>query len=426
MGDPTVKRRVSRRGFLRGVAGLGLAAPYLLTSDALGAASGKAASDRIATGHIGVGGRGGGLLGHVIRRPEATPVAVCDIDRTRLERAYGATRNQARMHHEYREVLDSQDIDAVVVGSPDHWHPLHTIHACEAGKDVYCEKPLSVTVVEGQAMVRAARRFGRVVQLGTQWRSMAGRHVAQHIRNGRCGRVREVRCWHYPNPSHPPAAPQPVPKTLDWDRWLGPLPWMPYHPRRCHGTFRWFQWSGGGNIRDRGAHIIGVVAWAMNVDHTGPVSVEATGTRHMGLYDNPITMSVTWEFKNPDWTLRWDQPGVPKGGQYGAFFVGDKDTLAFWDNFGTERKAMVEPGPGEIALERSTDHMVNFLDCVRTRRRAIMDVEIGHRATTICNLGNVAFRLGRKLQWDAKTERFIGDDEANRLLHYPYRQPWTL
>jgi len=424
-----MSREPSRRAFLaRAVQGVGagLAMPYVLTSAALGAAGKAPASDRVATGHIGVGGRGGGLLRHAVRLPSAMPVAVCDIDQNRLAGARRAAGGNARTYHDFRELLEAKDIDAVVVASPDHWHPLHTIHACKAGKDVYCEKPLSVTVLEGRRMVEAARRHARVVQLGTQWRSMAGRHVAQHVRNGHLGRVREVRCWHYPNPSHPPAAPVPVPKTLDWDSWLGPLPWMPYHPRRCHGTFRWFMWSGAGNIRDRGAHIIGVVSWAMDVDATGPVSIEATGVRHPGLYDNPITMSVTWEFKNPDWTLRWDQPGVPKGGQYGAFFVGDRDTLAFWNNFATEHKAMAEPRPGEIALERSTDHMGNFIDCVRTRRRAIMDVEIGHRATTICNLGNVAFLLGRTLRWDPQAERFIGDDEANRMLGYPYREPWTL
>ena len=424
-----VRKRWSRRRFLvdaaRGI-GAGLLGPYVLTSDALGGQGGPPASDRVLTGHIGVGGRGGGLLRHVVRLPEATPVAVCDIDQQRLGRAKQAAGGNARTCHDFRELLDAADFDAVVVGSPDHWHPLHTLHACQAGKDVYCEKPLSVTVIEGQRVVQAARRHGRVVQLGTQWRSMAGRHVAQYVRNGYCGRVREVRCWHYPNPSHPPAAAQQPPKTLDWDRWLGPLPWMPYHPRRCHGTFRWFLWSGGGNIRDRGVHIIGVVSWAMAVDRTGPVSVEASGTRHPGLYDNPVTMSATWHFKNPDWTLHWDQPGQPKGGQYGAVFVGDRDTLAFWDNFATERKALFEPTSGELALEHSRDHMGNFLDCVRTRRRPIMDAAIGHRVTTICNLGNLAYRLGRKLRWDPVAERFLGDDEANRLLHYPYREPWTL
>jgi len=417
--------KLSRRRFL-GSAAAGLAAPYFLTSRALGQGTGTPASDRIRTGHIGVGGRGGGLLGHVIHLPGAAPAAVCDIDRGRCDGAYSHTGGTAQKFHDYRELLDQKDVDAVVVASPDHWHPLHTIHACQAGKDVYCEKPLSVTIAEGQAVVRTARRLGRVVQMGTQWRSMAGRHVAQYVRNGYCGRVREVRCWHYPNPARPDAPPAPVPPALDYDQWLGPLPFFPYHPARCHGNFRWLLCSGGGNIRDRGAHIFGVVSWAMDVDHTGPVSIEATGDWPDGMYDNPVRMSVTYEFKDPDWTLRWDQPGEPKGGEYGAFFVGDRDTLAFWDNFATEQKALFEPGPGEVALYRSTDHMANFLQCVRTRELPVMDVAAAHRVTSLCNLGNVAYRLGRKLRWDRAKEQFIGDDEANRLLHYPYREPWTL
>jgi predicted dehydrogenase len=423
-----MKNRLTRRAFLAqaaATAGLGAAAPYVLTSNALGA-EGAPASDRVRLGHIGVGGMGSGHLGQIVRRPDAVAVAVCDIDQDRRYNAQRMAGEKAAAHHDFRELLDRQDIDAVVVASPDHWHPLHTVHACEAGKDVYVEKPLSVTVVEGRAMVQAARRYGRVVQMGTQWRSMAGRNVAQFIRNGHCGRVREVRCWHYPNPFHPPANPVPVPATLDYDFWLGPLAYIPYHPARTHGNFRWLLCSGGGNIRDRGAHIYGIVSWAMNVDATGPVSIVATGEARPGLYDNPITMSVTYEFKNPDWTLRWDQPGEPKGGEYGAFFVGDKDTLAFWDNFATEQKALVEPAAHEVALERSDNHMSNFLACVRTRRRPIMDAAIGHHVTTLCNLGNIAYRLGRKLQWDAEQEQFLGDEQANRLLHYPYRAPWRL
>ncbi|MBM4031676.1 MAG: Gfo/Idh/MocA family oxidoreductase [Planctomycetes bacterium] len=413
----------------RHVLGAALAAPYFLASGALGAEGKPPASDRIRVGHIGVGGMGGGHLHGIYNNPAAVPVAVCDIDAGRLANAVKATRDTAKPHHDFRELLDRQDIDAVFVASPDHWHPLHTIHACQAGKDVYCEKPLSVTIREGQAMVAAARRFGRVVQMGTQWRSTGpGRGACNYARFGHCGTIREVRCWHYPNPTHPPAPPQPVPAGLDYDAWLGPLPWMPYHPGRTHGNFRWLMCSGGGNIRDRGAHIMGLVAWPMGVDHTGPVSIEATGDRPDGLFDNPVRMSVTYEFKNPDWTLHWDQPGEPKGGEYGAVFIGDKDTVAFWDNIGSEPKAMALalPIPGQPSLEVSHDHRSNFLECVRTRRRPIMDVEIGHRATSLCNLGNIAWRLARKLAWDPANEQFLGDDEANRLLHYPYREPWRL
>lgn len=420
-----MSERMTRRQLLATT----LAAPYFLANGALGAEGKAPASDRIRVGHIGVGGMGGGHLHGIYNNPAAVPVAVCDIDAGRLANAVKATRDTAKPYHDFRELLDRQDIDAVFVASPDHWHPLHTIHACQAGKDVYCEKPLSVTIREGQAMVAAARRFSRVVQMGTQWRSTGpGRGASNYARFGSCGTVREVRCWHYPNPTHPPQPPQPVPPGLDYDAWLGPLPWMPYHPARTHGNFRWLMCSGGGNIRDRGAHIMGLLAWPMGVDHTGPVSIEATGDRPDGLFDNPRVMSVTYQFKNPDWTLHWDQPGEPKGGEYGAQFIGDKDTVAFWDNVDTEPKAMAvaNVAPGQPTLEVSNDHRSNFLECVRTRRRPIMDVAIGHRATSLCNLGNIAWRIGRKLAWDPVKEEFVGDDEANRMLHYPYREPWKL
>ena len=424
----TMRKSISRRRFLCR-AGLGLAAPYALTSQALGGPGALPASDRVATGHIGVGGRGTWLLRTAVGRPNVTVAAVCEIDRRRREVARQRAGGKAAMCHDFRRLLDRQDIDAVVVASPDHWHALHTLHACQAAKDVYVEKPLSVTVRAGRVVADAARRYARVVQMGTQWRSYrTGRLWAQYVRNGGCGRVREVRCWHPRNPTCGPGGFREPPAGLDWDLWLGPLPRRPYHPRMCHGNFRWLMNSGGGNIRDRGTHIIGMVAWAMGIDHTGPVSVEATGTRHPGLYDVPTTMSATWQFKSPDWVLRWDQPGKAHGAQFGAVVYGDKDTLVFrrCDRIPQPAKVLHEARPGETTLYRSQDHFGNFVDCVMSRRAAIMDAETSHRVTTICNLGNVAFRLGRKLLWDPVGERFRGDDEANRLLSLPYRPPWQL
>jgi len=423
-----MKERLSRRRFLAQL-GAGLAAPYVLTSEALGAEAKAPASDRVLVGHIGVGGMGGGHLGGTVHSREATSVAVCDLDESRLERAYNVTGQKAERYQDFRSLLDRNDIDAIICATPDHWHALVTITSCEAGKDVYCEKPLCVTVREGRAMVRAARRFERIVQMGTQGRSQSGgRYSAQYVRNGYCGRVREVRCWHYNNPTHPLDGFGDPPPGLDWDTWRGPLPYVRYHPRRCHGTFRWFLENGGGNIRDRGAHIFSIVCWAMNVDATGPVAVEATGTAPRGLYDVPTTMSATWEFKNPDWTLHWDQPGEPQGYPYGCHFIGDRDSLVVGrcDGVGADRKVFFEPKPGEVELYKSNDHRGNFFECVKTRKRPIMDVERGHRVTSLCILGNLAYRIGRKLRWDPEKEEFIGDEAANRLLHYPYRPPWSL
>ncbi|MFW6164136.1 MAG: hypothetical protein ACODAJ_15315, partial [Planctomycetota bacterium] len=226
--------------------------------------------------------------------------------------------------------------------------------------------------------------------------------------------------------------PKPVPEALDWDLWLGPARWVPYHPRRCHGTFRWFMDFGGGQIRDRGAHIFTNVSWAMDVDHTGPVSVEClSGYDPPGMYDCPNDFEVRYEFKDPDWTLLWRQPGEPYGPhRFGMKFFGTKDDLVLMGGDSSiravEKALRTKPGRNEFRLPPINDHMGNFLDCVRSREKAIMDVAIGHRVTSLCVLGNIAFRVGRKLRWDPDAEQFIGDDAANRLLHYPYRPPWRL
>jgi len=430
-----MKTSMSRRGFLKAV-GLSASAPYFLTSTALGGPDKEPASERILVGHIGVGGMGGGHLRGTHASKVASSVAVCDIDKERLSRAESATEGKATPYSDFRKLLERQDIDAVIVASPDHWHALHVIHACCAGKDAYVEKPMCVTIREGQAMVAAARRHARVVQMGSQGRSQAGgRYSAQYVRNGYCGKIHDAFCWHYPNPSRPPAPPEPVPPALDYDFWLGPLPYFPYHPAHTHGSFRWLMCSGGGNIRDRGAHIFGIVCWTMNIDETGPVAIEAAGDRPDGLYDIPVTMSVTYQFKDPDWTLHWDQPGEPqslpndpKPMAYGVRFVGDKDTLVVGhcDGVRADKKVVFEAGAGEVELYKSHDHRGNFFDCVKSRKRSIVDVAIGHRITSLCILGNLAYVIGRKLNWDPAKEEFIGDDEANRMLHYPYREPWTL
>ena len=431
-----MKISLSRRSFLRRSAAA-LAAPYVLTSAALGGADKEPASDRIGVGHIGVGGMGGGHLRGTVGSRVATSIAVADVDDGRLARAKEAAGENAYAYHDFRDLLDRQDIDAVICASPDHWHALITILSCKAGKDVYCEKPLCVTVREGRAIVTAAQRYARIVQMGAQGRSQAGgRYSAQYVRNGYCGRVREVRCWHYPNPSHGPAAPQPVPAGLDYDFWLGPLPYFPYHPACCHGSFRWLMCSGGGNIRDRGAHIFSIVSWTMGVDATGPATIEATGDQPDGLYDIPVKMNVTYEFKDPDWTLHWEQPGEShafpddptRPPAYGCHFVGDKDTLTVGncDGVRADRKVFFEPGANDTHLYVSNDHRGNFFDCVRTRRPNITPPEAGHRVTSLCALGNIAWRIGRKLRWDPVKEEFIGDPEANALLHYPYREPWRL
>ncbi len=416
--------QLSRRRFL-GSTGLGLAAPYCISSRALGAADKRAASDRVVAALIGCGGRGTGLLG-IHDDPGCTIAAVCDVDQQRLAAAKNRIGN-CDAYQDFRRILDRPDIDAVLIGTPDHWHAAITVMACQAGKDVYCEKPLCRTIHEGRQMVEAARRYGRVVQMGTQYRSIAKtRQACEWVRNGRLGKVHTVRLSHPSNPILPCESGRPVPPNLDWDLWLGPAPWSPYHPARCHFSFRWFMDYGSGFIADNGVHMFSVVSWAMGADQTGPVTIEATGRRAPNnFYDVPVDLRVRYEFADPPFVMIWEQPG---GGNLNLEFIGSQATLTgFWDFQVTQGQAdLSSTRPEELHLERSDSHSGNWLQCIATRQRPVMDVEIGHRVTCLSHLGNIAFRLGRQLHWDPAAERFVGDDEANRLLQVVYREPWRL
>jgi len=415
---------------------------------------GPAPSDTINLGHIGIGGRGRGFLrpeaefGKAIPAPSnlggdgsrqqsaARSVALCDVDSSRLDAAATRVGGHPKIYKDFRRLLEDKDVDAVVIAAPDHWHALLTILACQAGKDVYCEKPACNTVEEGRAMVTAADRYGRVVQIGSQGRSQpAAWQAAMYIRNGQIGKVREVLCWHYASPDGdwtPDAEP---PQGLDYDMWVGPARWLPYNVKHTHGQFRWMIDFGGGQIRDRGAHVMSIANWIMDCDATGPVSVEAAGEPpHDGMYDSGVTMRVTYEFRNPDWTLVWAQPGEPSTelqAQYGAVYHGDNGrlTVTLGDGAGTatEQKAKDYTAPWDgVKVFRGPGHMENFLDCVKSREKPVMHMEAGHRVATLCILGNIAFQLRRKLEWDPVNERVKDDDEANRLLSRPGRGPWHL
>jgi len=424
------KKRVSRREFLAKsarAASATVVAPTIITNGALGGPGLPPASERIITGHIGTGGMGSGHL-----RSEAA--AVCDVDRSHMESAAKRVGGDVATYSDYRYVLDRSDIDAIIIATPDHWHALMAIHACEAGKDVYVEKPLCRTIAEGRAVVNAVKRYGRVLQVGSQGRSTEGMYRAcRFVRNGGVGKVQRVTCWHPVNPTNDWRPDEPPPEGFDYDLWLGPARWVPFNQNRFHFNFRYYLDFGGGNIRDRGAHIFSDIIWAMDLDHTGPVSVEATGAAPAsGMFDCPITMEVKYEFKEPyPWTLTWSQPGQNEGTrEYGFKFWGDKDTLSVSGGDGgtdTDAKAMqFELPPGGKDVYRSPGHTQDFFNAIKTRKQPIMNAEAGQCAATICILGNIAWLLGRKLQWDPVKEQFIGDEEANRHLHSPYRAPWHL
>ena len=311
---------VPRRTFLKtagsAVAVGAVAAPHVIPSGVLAAQGQSGANDRLTFGHIGVGGMGGYHLRDMVgrmNRGEVNIAAVCDIDDKRLANASRAAGPQADCYRDYRYVLDRKDIDAVVVATPDHWHAVQTVHAAERGKHVYVEKPACCTVEEGKAMIAAANKAGIAVQVGSQGRSQPEAYLAhRYLANGNIGRVTRVDCFHYPSPSGATAPDSDPPPDLDWEFWLGPLRYRPYNRGYCHGTFRWMMESGGGQIRDRGAHVMSCAMWWMNADGTGPVEVEATGEApKKGLWNSAVKINVKYTFKDPDWVLTWNQPGEP-------------------------------------------------------------------------------------------------------------------
>jgi len=447
----TVKpKKLHRRQFL-GTASAALSAPYLIPSGVLAAPGKKGPNERINIGHIGFGGRARGLfreLGPLREKGECQSIAVCDCDEKRLEAASKEIGPQADVYRDYRYILQRKDIDAVVIGTPDHWHGVQFVHAAECGKHIYCEKPACCTIEEGRAMVAAARKAGIASQIGSQGRSQPEAYLAhRYLANGAIGKISKVTCWHYASPvDKTPVPDSDPPPELDWDLWLGPLRWRPYNKRYLHGVFRWLLESGGGQIRDRGAHVMSCAMYWMGADGTGPVTVETAGTPPtLGLWDAAVDMNVTYAFKNPDWVLTWNQPGEPvppeertgkePGGKisrpgYGAVYHGGQGEFHHWGGDGgtwAEKKCRDwVPPPGAKEVYRSPGHMEDWFRGIRTGAKTIMNIEAGVGVANLCILGNLSFILGRKLHWDQAKQQIVGDPQAQRMMSVPQRHPYHL
>ena len=408
------------------------------------------ANERINVGIIGAGGQGRGDWGRFIKQPEVNPVAVCDVYRPHLEKGLAMAKGQAQGYKDFRKLLERKDIDAVIVATPDHWHAIPTIMACQAGKDVYVEKPLALTIQEGRAMVNAARKYQRVVQTGSQQRS--GEHYARAVelvRGGKLGKIAHITAGHIRNsmPGFGRYKDEPPPPELDWDMWLGPAPSRPYNKLRCIYNFRWFWDYSGGQMTNWGAHNLDIARWAMNV--RSPVSVAAFGGR-FALDDGgetPDVQEVIYQF--PGFVLTWSVREVNGMSSGGFDFHGTKGNLSLsrggfkvtaekWattdDAEETGKKKKVDKDDKKKMTEEMTDpgseqpiaHVRNFLDCVKSRKRPNAEVEEGHLSAILCHLGNIATRLGRSLKWDAEKEEIVGDGDANRWLSKEYRKPWVL
>ena len=426
--------KLSRRGFLKtiakGAAG-GVAGGLLLSA---GRADGAwvGANDRIRLGIIGCGNMGRAHMYSLAYRDDCELVAICDVFKPRYEEVAPnietITGKKPATYQDYRYVLDRNDVDAIFVVTPDHWHPLITIHGCEAGKDVYVEKPASPTVAEGRAMVDAARRYGRVVQVGTQQRSMpVFQKAIQIIHDGRLGPITAATAWIGPNHHTNIETPEEVPEGLDWDMWLGPSPWVPFSWQRFGGHMSWHDYCRGGELSNWGVHLIDILHWGIQQDRA--LSVQAVGHSHQGQAgaDNYQNIDVFYEYEGC--TLTWEQRhhnfhnnrggGQKFQGTQGQLFVDRGSYEVMPEGLGIERYV----GEPERTWANA-DHHQNFFDCIRSRRRPRTDIEIGHRSTTAVNIGGIALKVGRKLYWDGETETFLRDDEANRHLSRPYRAPW--
>ena len=397
------------------------------------------ASAKVRVGLIGAGGMGRGDLDTFFLNREVDCPVLCDVDDAML--AKGVELVEKRRGHkpdtvkDFRRVLDRKDVDVVLVGTPDHWHALPTVHACQAHKDVYVEKPLATSIAEGRAMLDAAKQHNRIVQMGTQWRS--GGHwkeAVEFVQSGKLGKIGLVRGWAYLDwvggIGNPPDGDPPP--GVDYDMWLGPAPKRPFNPNRFHFNFRWWWDYAGGLMTDWGVHLINIMLWAMGPTH--PRTVSSTGGKYV-LDDNtetPDTQVTVYEF--PTYTLIWEHKvGIGLGlnsRPWGIAFTGSEGTLIInesgWEIIREPKKESLEakkyPGSGDARPA----HVRNFLDCVKSRKAPVENLEVGHFISSVAHLGNIALRSGRKIVWDGKHERIVGDKEANRLVGVSYRKPWSL
>ncbi len=427
---------IERRNFLKTTAAAAVAAPTIVPSTIFGA---SAPSNRLTMGSIGMGGMGNADAERFLPRDDVQIVAVCDVDELHLLRAQNKIEsvyaqkassekyNGCDAYKDFRKIIDRKDIDLVCIATPDHWHAIPAIMAANAGKDIYCEKPIGLTIEEGIKMRDAVQRNGIIWQTGSQQRSDRNfRFACELVRNGRIGELKKVFVGLPTGNPCPPYSEDPVPEGFDYDFWLGPAPKAPYSNLRCHWNFRWILDYSGGQLSDWAGHHCDIAHWGMDTELTGPVEVEGSGTfprdglwntaTHYNFtctYANGLTMNVTNNTIN--------KQGIRFEGTKGWIWVKRREIDAEPKNLLT---SII--GRNEIHLYRSDDHGGNFIDCVKSREETVAPIEKLHRSVSIAHLGNIAMLLGRKLKWNPDRERFVDDAEANRMLSRSMRAPWHL
>ncbi len=452
LSETSVKmKKYSRRKFIgntaKGLATAGFATILPVTS--VKATSRRSApSDLVNLGFIGLRNIGNANMNAHLHWPEANVVALCDVDENILRERSGElqqkTGKQAAQYTDFRKMLENPDIDAVVIGTPDHWHALMTIYACQAGKDVYVEKPLANSIEACQAMVQAVRRYNRICQVGQQQR--AGRHwqsAIDYVHSGKLGKISKAYAWKWrmntpPLPVKPDGQP---PAYADYDMWLGPAPDRPFNENRFHYDFRWFWDYAGGLMTDWGVHLIDMVLYGMKA--RGPKSVSSTGGKFIHPQDarqTPDTQTAVYEFD--DFMMTWEHTmniaDPPFEREHGIAFWGENGTLVAnrggWEVRPKETRQ--EDGGRQYVLEAMPfqprqanprkDFVKNFMDCVKSRQEPLCPIEEGANVAIVSHLGNISHRLGRKVHWDKANQQFINDSEAASLGRANYRKKWEL
>ncbi|MDX1640479.1 MAG: Gfo/Idh/MocA family oxidoreductase [Balneolaceae bacterium] len=437
----------TRRQFLTnsGKIMLGFGASSILPSSSFSILSGSA-NEKLVVGLIGCKGMGWNNLQNLLRVENVECKALCDVDQNVLDQRAAEfekmTGQKAELYNDYRRMLEDDDIDAVIIATPDHWHCLQTVHACQAGKDVYVEKPLGKNTDECDIMVKAARQTNSVVQVG-QWQR-SGKHwndAIQFLQSGSLGNIRVTKSWAYQGwmESIPVKPDQPVPEGVDYDFWLGPAPERPFNPNRFHFNFRWYWDYAGGLMTDWGVHLIDIILYGMNVD--APNTVMSTGGKYgypNDAMETPDTQQAIYEFD--DFSMIWEHAagidGGPYGRNHGVAFVGNNGTLvidrAGWEVL-SEMETDAEGNPQKIITGVETtqsngedlyNHMINFVDCIKTRERPNADIALASNTAVVANLGNIAYRTGERLEWDHQNRKITNVEQPNELLKSDYRDPW--
>ncbi len=433
---------LTRRGFLKrsgAVAAGAFAFPAIIPASARGADGTVAPSNRIVMGCLGVGSQGTGNMGNFLQRGQQIQiVAVCDVDRAHRQNAKKLVdeaqgNSDCAEYNDFRELLERDDLDALSVALPDHWHAIPVIAAARKGLHMYAEKPLALTITEGRAMVDAVHKAGVVWQTGSWQRSQGHfRKGCELVRSGRIGEVHTVKVG---LPTGSPTTPQPempVPEGFDYDLWLGPAPEAPYTEQRCHWNFRWILDYSGGQLTDWAAHHCDIANWGMGTEHTGPVSIRGGGLfPRDGLWDAATDYTIVYEYPAgaspvaPNGFTLIVSNSFPMGtrfeGSEGWVYVDRGEKLETYP----ENLKTAALGPDE-GLYKSDDHILNFIECVHSGEKTVAPIEAAHYAINLAHLGNISMRLERELKWDPAAERFINDPTADRMLKRAMRSPWHL